>query len=215
MSDIVAFSPEHVSRLSGLSIRQLYYWDRQGLVNPEYADNDRNHPLSRIYSFRDLVALRTLSLLRKEHHISLQVLRTVGRWLRDNYDHPWSSLRFYVVGREILYVEPESRQPISASRGGQLVIPIEMEAIVHDVRIEANKLRERRPELVGQVTRNRFVVHNAPVISGTRIPTSAIWNYHSAGYSPLDILREYPFLTVVDIHAAIDFEENRRAKKAS
>jgi len=215
MSDIVAFTPEHVCHLTGLSIRQLYYWDTYGLVNPEYADDERNHPLSRIYSFRDLVALRTLSLLRKNHHISLQELRKVDRWLRDNYDHPWSSLRFLIVGREIVYLEPESRQPVSASRGGQLVIPFEMEEIVYDLRRDADKLRERRPEQLGQVARNRFVVHNAPVLSGTRIPTSAIWNYQSAGYSPQDILREYPLLTVADIRAAIDFEEQRRAKRAS
>lgn len=52
------------------------------------------------------------------------------------------------------------------------------------MRDAAARLRDRQAEQLEQIFRNRYVVHNAWVISGTRIPTSAVWNFHQAGYSP-------------------------------
>jgi uncharacterized protein (DUF433 family) len=75
----------------------------------------------------------------------------------------------------------------------------------------ADRLRARQPEEIGQVRRNRYVVHNAWVVAGTRIPTAAIWNFHQAGYNPEQIISEYPRLTHADVQAAIEFETSRRS----
>ncbi len=64
VSDIIqAFSEEHVERLTGLTKRQLRHWDRTGFFVPAFAVEDRRETLSRVYSFKDLVALRVLSVL--------------------------------------------------------------------------------------------------------------------------------------------------------
>ena len=63
---------------------------------------------------------------------------------------------------------------------------------------------------IGKLSRNRYVVHNAWVVCGTRIPTTAIWNYHVAGYAPEAIVQEYPRLTPADVRAAIEFEMQRQ-----
>jgi uncharacterized protein (DUF433 family) len=78
------------------------------------------------------------------------------------------------------------------------------------MRDAAAKLRERRSDQLGQLSRNRYVVHNAWVIAGTRIPTEAIWHFHCAGADVDGIIREYPRLTPEDVRAAIDFEARRR-----
>jgi uncharacterized protein (DUF433 family) len=79
------------------------------------------------------------------------------------------------------------------------------------MRSAADRLRERQRDQIGRIVRNRYVVHNAWVVAGTRIPTTGIWNYHVAGYSATDIIREYPRLTKADVRAAIAFEKRRQA----
>ena len=64
---ISAFSADQVVKLTGLKIRQLAYWDSLGFFQPQYAAEDRRSPYSRIYSFKDVVALRTLSVLKSEY----------------------------------------------------------------------------------------------------------------------------------------------------
>jgi uncharacterized protein (DUF433 family) len=76
-----------------------------------------------------------------------------------------------------------------------------------DVARDAEKLRERAPERVGKIERNRYVAHNAFVVAGTRISTAAIKRFHEAGYNTAQIIREYPDLTPEDIAAALAHEE--------
>jgi uncharacterized protein (DUF433 family) len=78
------------------------------------------------------------------------------------------------------------------------------------MRRAAERLRERRDDQIGTVVRNRYVVHNAWVVAGTRIPTQGIWNFHQAGYDSAAIIREYPRLTPADVQAAIEFEASRQ-----
>src|SRR3546814_1019024 len=66
-SIVRAFGEEHVSRLTGLSVGQLRAWDRRGFFSPHYAYEDRRSPYSRVYSFRDVVGLRAIAVLKQKH----------------------------------------------------------------------------------------------------------------------------------------------------
>jgi DNA-binding transcriptional MerR regulator len=90
LTEYGAFSLEQASKLSGTSARQLEYWDETGFFQPQYATENRHRPYSRVYSYRDIVGLRTLAILRNEHHVPLQTLRVVNEWLKRNYATPWS-----------------------------------------------------------------------------------------------------------------------------
>jgi uncharacterized protein (DUF433 family) len=213
MNEIFAFSIDRASRLSGLSVSRLRRWDQIGLYSPEFADEDRSRSYSRIYSFRDIVGLRTLAQLRAR--VPLGELRKLGEWLQRHYDAPWSSLRFYLMGRKVLVADPDSGLKITIRPPGQQPLPaFEMEEIARDTRRAIEQLQERQPENIGRITRHRHVLSNVPVIAGTRIPTSAIWDYHEAGYDISAILREYPQLTSDDVEAAIA-EESQHRQKAS
>ena len=63
---------ENVCRLTGLSARQLAYWDATDFFSPELLDEHR----------------------RRAYRIPLQELRRVGEWLQSHHASPWSSLRF-------------------------------------------------------------------------------------------------------------------------
>jgi len=63
---ISAFSEEDVERLTGVSVRQLRYWDGTGFFKPSLADDNRRWTFSRVYTFRDVVCLKILNTIRNE-----------------------------------------------------------------------------------------------------------------------------------------------------
>ena len=87
MNSLVAFTAEQVSRLTGLSDHQLRYWDSTGFFRPSLADEPKR-PYGRVYSFRDVVGLRAIAIIRNKHGIPLQELRKLGAWLEAHYDQP-------------------------------------------------------------------------------------------------------------------------------
>jgi uncharacterized protein (DUF433 family) len=88
-----------------------------------------------------------------------------------------------------------------------------MDEVAREVRKAASALRERAASDVGKVVQHRYLVHNAPVLAGTRIPTTAVWNLHEADYSVEAITKEFPRLTADDVKAAIRFEKRRRRER--
>ena len=208
---IRAFSADHVVKLTGLSKGQLRYWDQTGFFRPRYAYENRRSPYSRVYAFKDVVGLRTLSILRKKYSVSLQQLRKVAEELIKYKEAPWSELTLYVLGKEVHFHEPESGQMRGVVSGQYVNIPLK--DVIDDITSKSDQLRERAKDQVGNIERHRYIVHNAWVIAGTRIPTRAIWRYSTAGYGAEEILREYPTLTAADIKAALEHEE-KMAKQA-
>ena len=203
--DQFGFSIEQVCSLAGLSKRQLFYWDNTGFFSPEFDSGGR-----RVYSFRDLVALRTIAKLRER--VPLQELRKIGVWLHKKHDTPWASLRFYLAGRTVHFRDPATQSLVAAKPEGQLVC-IEMQEIVNETRALVNTRRRRDKRQLGRIEKHRGVARNAPVLAGTRIPAQAVWNFHEAGYETDAILKEYPSLTPKDVRAAINFV--RRGRRAS
>lgn len=195
-------------RLTGLSLRQIRYWDDTGFFSPTIVDGYRRRAFGRIYSFRDLVGLRTIAMLRKK--VPLQELRRVGGWLRQHHETPWSSLKFAIAGRRAIFFDPATGVPTEARGKGQALLNIALEPIAHEMRQASDQLRERQPEQIGRVVRNRYVVHNAWTLAGTRITTEAVWNFHEAGYDTAAILAEYPRLTDKDVQSALEWEAKQR-----
>jgi DNA-binding transcriptional MerR regulator len=212
VAEIVAFTTEHICRLTGLSTRQVRYWDDTEFFSPTMVEGFRGRAFGRIYSFRDLVGLRVIAVLRKK--IPLQELRRVGAWLKKHHQQPWSRLKFALAGRVVVFYDPITGVPTEAKGEGQTVLKVALEPIADEMREAAERLRERAPSQIGQIVRNRYVVHNAWTVGGTRVPTDAIWNFHQAGYDTVAIVREYPRLTAKDVEAAIEFEGRRRNKAA-
>jgi DNA-binding transcriptional MerR regulator len=213
VTELLAFSADHACVLTRLSKRQLGYWDKTGFFSPQYADENRQRPYSRIYSFRDVVGLRTIALLRNEHNVPLQELRRVGSWLKKQHRTPWASLKFYVSGKRVYFDDPRTGSRRGARPLEQTVLPIEMQEVAQEVSKAAGLLQQRQPDDVGKIIRHRYLVHNAPVLAGTRVPTSAVWNLHEAGYSRTQIIREFPRLKTGDVTAAIGYEKKFRKSR--
>jgi DNA-binding transcriptional MerR regulator len=203
---VAAFSEEQVERLTGLTKAQLRYWDNTGFFRPKYADENRRFAYSRLYSFKDVVALKTIGVLRNRHDVPLQHLRKVADKLSHLKDDRWTGTKLYVLNKKVIFHEPGTGLPREIV-SGQYVIGLLLKTIISDTKKAIEKMHRRDPKKIGRVERSRFVSHNAWVVGGTRIPTSAIRNFKEAGYTVEQIIAEYPDLTPRDIKAALLHEE--------
>lgn len=209
---VAAFGEEHVERLTGVSRSQLRYWDSIHFYTPSYAEQDRHLPFSRVYSFKDIVALRVLNMLRNLYHVSLQHLRSVSKKLTHSMrdDEKWTGIRLYVANKKVVWQQPGEATPREVL-SGQHTPEIVLLVVANELRRDVELLNKREPKQEGVVVRSRFVNHNAPVLSGTRIPVNAIKRFAAAGYKVAQILREYPDLTEKDVQAALAYEPRAAA----
>jgi len=205
-SVISAFTDEQVGRLTGLTLAQLRYWDRTLFFVPSYADENRRVAYSRIYSFKDVAALRTISVLRNQHNVPLQHLRKVGQELQQLSDDGWIKTTLYVLGKRVIFHDPNTEQLREVASGQYIVPSIMLERVFSDTKRDVANINQRPPDKIGRVERSRNVSHNAWVVAGTRIPTAAIRRFKEAGYSIEQIVREYPDLTPEDVEAALAHE---------
>lgn len=215
MTILLAFTAEQASRVTGIPESTIRYWDTTDIVSPSLALSRDRGAFGRIYSFRDLVALRTVAELRDTFGVPLQTLRMVAARLRNHADIPWSELRFYVSGKHLFFRDPESPIMLSALAPSQIAMAevLDLSAVSIDTERKATKLLERTPDQLGKIEELKYIAGKRPVLAGTRIPTLAIWEFHQAGYSLPEILAEYPRLTPIDIENAIAFEAELRAER--
>ncbi len=210
MNIVSAFSEENVGRLTGVSKRQLRYWDRTGFFTPAFPSEDRRVPFSRVYSFKDVLSLRTLNVLRNQYSVPLQHLRKVAEKLAHLSDAKWTATTLYVLSKKVVFVEPGTKA-LQEIVSGQYVIGIPLKTVVSDTRKDVEKLQKREESDVGKVERRRNVARNHPVMAGTRIPVSAVQRMAEDGLTARQIVAEYPSLTLDDVKAALLYRPEPRA----
>ena len=211
-SVIAAFSEDHTERLTGITKSQLRYWDNTDFYRPSYAEDNRRITFSRVYSFKDIVALRVLNALRNQYNVSLQHLREVsahlGRLDLDSDPARWAETRLYVHKKHVIWYEPGTDLPQEIVNG-QHMVPIELQQVVADTKDRVKQLNSPRDwTKIGTIERSRYVAHNTYVIAGTRIPVNAIKRFSESGYTADQILQEYPDITKEDVEAALKFDSS-------
>jgi DNA-binding transcriptional MerR regulator len=103
------FSSTDVSRLSGVSLRQLQWWDEQKVVSPRHAGHRR------LYSLQEVVEVSVIAELRKKG-FSLQKIRRVLRFLQREMGkrladvlNPESDLHLLTDGKTICMEQDRER----------------------------------------------------------------------------------------------------------
>lgn len=128
------FTAEQASRLSNCTHHQLRYWDRVGLVNPSIQGTGGRPGVRRLYSFRDLVALRVVRSLL-DNGMSLQRVRRAWDYLRregDMEDH-LSDVKLVTDGQTIFHVGSDEGELMDALRQGQLAFFVAIDEIAREV----------------------------------------------------------------------------------
>lgn len=200
---IGAFTEEQAARLSDLKVGRLRYWDKKEFFCPSYGYEDRSKPFSRIYSFKDIVCLRTLAILVNEHKIHLKTLRETLATLLGMDQSGWADQTLYVLGRRVYFQRPDDQAYQDVSSGQLVLHNIPLRRVISEVTEAVNALKRRDPSTIGHITKTRNVRGSRPIIDGTRIPVSTIKDYYTDGYSIGEIIQEYPTLTPEDVRAAL------------
>jgi uncharacterized protein (DUF433 family) len=203
------FGIDSVAGLTGLSKPLLRRWARDGFYVPELGLNV-GEPL---FSFRDVVSLRVLSILRNDFGISRQHLRRVGERLRQEEDHPWASLRLGVTGKEVVFIEPGTGRVVSTKPHGNYLFSniLEIKAVEANMRSHASRLMHRQRNQFGKIERRRAVLGGRTVFAGTRIAVEPIAAALRRGTSPKWVLENYPTLRRADIELARNGKHKRSA----
>lgn len=204
---IAAFSEDQAVRLTGVRKGQLRYWDRTGFFSPSFCNDSFREGFGRIYSFRDVISLKVIGILRNKHDVSVQHLREVKQNLVRDDRNTWSGVKLYVINKRVHWVEPETGLPQDIASKQYTLQPIDLDIVVNAIRGDIREIIKRDSSKVGQVERVRSLNKSEPVIAGTRITVNAIRRFHAAGYSISQILAEYPDLRKADVNAALRFTE--------
>ena len=97
--------------------------DRTKFFAPTYTDENPRSSFSRIYSFKDVVALRTLEMLRVQNGEPLQQLRRVAEKLAELGDELWTSTTLWVLNKTVV-IQPSGDERPREVVSGQYVLGV-------------------------------------------------------------------------------------------
>ena len=172
----IGYTSKEVCRVIGVSYRQLDYWDSSGFIQPSVA-KARGTGTARMYSFVDMVCLRTAKRLR-DSGISLQKIRRSTDYLRTHFpelDSPLAGLVFLTDGSTIFILTRDTNTALDTVMAqGQLAwfIPVGQfasELRGQIVKLEAQEEKEDKIdhifEVVVEEDGDRFHAY-CPVLKG-------------------------------------------------
>lgn len=141
------YSAQQSSKLTNCSLHQLRYWDRVDLVRPSIQSTGGRPGVRRLYSFRDLVALRVVRSLL-DNGMSVQRVRRAWDYLRRNADMEThlADVKLVTDGVSIFRVAHDDDQLLDALKSGQLAFFVAIDEIARAVEDDVTRFeldRER------------------------------------------------------------------------
>ena len=124
------FTAHQASRFTGCTARQLRYWDQIGLVRPSIQQTGGRPGVRRLYSFRDLVALKVVRSLL-DGGMSLQRVRRAYKYLREKagMEEHLAGVKLITDGQSIFRVAKDDGEILDALRQGQMAFFLAIDKI--------------------------------------------------------------------------------------
>ncbi len=149
------YTAQQATRLTGCTPHQLRYWDKVALVQPSIQQTGGRPGRRRLYSFRDLVALRVVRSLL-DNGMSIQRVRRAWDYLRRtaDMDAHLADVRLVTDGQTIFAVATDEDELLDALRQGQLAFFIAINEITQTVEDDITKFeldRDRFLEMLRRV----------------------------------------------------------------
>jgi DNA-binding transcriptional MerR regulator len=141
------FRAPAASQIADISYRQLDYWARTGLVVPTLQDATGSGT-QRLYSFGDLVQLRTVKSLL-DAGISLQQIRLAIGALRNRGVRDLASVTLMSDGTSVFECTSDN-EILDLLRGSHGVFAITMNGIAQDVRGAIAEFPQQTDELAAR-----------------------------------------------------------------
>lgn len=199
----MAYTTKMTQYLTGATESQLNRWAREGILVPEV---QKSRP--KLYSFRDLVALRMIARLRST--VSLQKIRLALQTLED-YDltEHLSEYRFATDGKSVKVWTESGFMDVVSNPGQWELVNL---ADIYDSFVN---FRDRRvPPLLEPAEGIRISpdrLGGVPTIRDFRLPFDSVFGWVDEVVTDEELQEFYPFLTIEDLRNAeafkLDLEE--------
>ncbi len=149
-----SFTAEQACRLTNCTHHQLRYWDRVGLVKPSIQTTGGRPGVRRLYSFRDLVALRVVRSLL-DNGMSLQRVRRAWDYLRreGSMDDHLAEVKLVTDGLTIFQVSSDDGELMDALRQGQLAFFVAIDEITREVEEDVTRFELDRSRFLDMLRR--------------------------------------------------------------
>jgi DNA-binding transcriptional MerR regulator len=143
------FTAHQASRLTGCTPRQLRYWDQVGLVRPSIQQTGGRPGVPRLYSFRDLVALKVVRSLL-DGGMSLQRVRRAWDYLskKARLAQHLAEVKLVTDGKSIFKVVRREGEVMDALRQGQMAFFVAIDDLVRQVSDEVAEFRRDRDQFL-------------------------------------------------------------------
>ena len=155
------FNSKAVSKITGLSFRQIDYWDRTHFIKPSVSEAT-GYGSVRLYSFNDLIQLRVAKTLM-DKGISLQKIRKAITYLKKNMpevEKPLAEMKFLTDGETIFVLTNNNKVIIDTLKSGQLVLSIALGEIVESLKGEILALeREKKYTVTVKGKKYSVILH--------------------------------------------------------
>ncbi|HWD08521.1 MAG TPA: MerR family transcriptional regulator [Actinomycetota bacterium] len=131
---VEGFTVLQACRFTGCTSHQLRYWDQIGLVRPSIQSTGGRPGVRRLYSFRDLVALKVVKSLL-DGGMSLQRVRRAYKYLREKagMEEHLASVKLITDGQGIFRIASDDGEILDALRQGQMAFFLAIDQITHNL----------------------------------------------------------------------------------
>lgn len=205
------YDADRAAALAGVPCSTLHYWARKGLYTPSISAG----PRVRLWSWADLLALRTIDWLRRAKGPG-EPSRVSTRKIRQALDQ----LDRQGISREELH------RLVAVLQHGQLVLEIGDAAMLARPGLQGRmpemlplvRPYQAAPDLLEPRPRLRIIpgkLHGEPHLAGTRISSATIFALDQLGYDRATIREMYPEAAAEAIDEAIEFERSLRCSRAA
>ncbi len=137
--DTTGYNTKAVCRLTGLTPRQVDYWDRVHFIKPSLGEAS-GYGSVRLYSFTDLVQLKVAKTLIDDG-ISLRKIRGSVAYLKKNFpdvERPLAGMRLVTDGKTVFVLTGRKKTILDTLSKGQLVMAIAVGNIIESLKIDVS-----------------------------------------------------------------------------
>ncbi|MBA4393668.1 MAG: hypothetical protein C0407_08965 [Desulfobacca sp.] len=142
---IDSFNSKIVSKIIGIPLRVIDYWDRTDFIKPSVKEAS-GYGSIRLYSFTDLIQFRVARSFR-EKGLSLQKIRKSLHYLRKHLpevENPLAKLSFLTDGDTLFLLTNKDQEIVDTVKNGQGIFSIAIEGLVNEIKEKTSKIQKEK-----------------------------------------------------------------------
>jgi predicted RNase H-like HicB family nuclease len=209
----MSFNTNTVVKLTGLTPRQIDYWDRTHFIKPSIKEA-AGYGTGRLYSFEDIVQLKVARTLI-DKGVSLQKIRKAITYLKKNFPDvkkPLAEMRFLTDGEAIFVLADKKEKILDTLARGQMVFALAIGELIEELKGEVKKINQDRKYKV-MVNRKSYdvILHPDTEDGGFWVECPTLSGCSSQG----DTVEEALEMIKDAIKGQLEVETDRKKKAAS